>query len=455
MAVCGTKTYPDEYGAYSLMANLKKDIIFGTVFTAVSERIVGTNTVYKKMKAATPEAGVKKQTSDKQLGSIVNGLQAIGVWDADTITSLAQSTGNYGAKAIATIATYISERFAQGMQIKLDEMWIDLQKASYGYYNCMACGYILGFILRHYVNSEFSWNRGDNNPWPFTEKNIAIMINDMCNGKTVNHYLSADSEIWQQFKPYVQKVFKLSDGEAVNETEARKYMSKQCTENAGVPFWALKYLSEDKFGGTAAKSSADAVQAIGHIKINVHELGIDFLSASAHKFNGPKGIGFLYIRKGIDLIPYADGGAQETGHRAGTENVASIVGMAAALKKNCEKLDSNIEHVREIENILLQEMTAMQIPYVRNGGANMLPGILSLSFKDHDGEAILHRMDLLGISVSTGSACDSVNTEISHVLKAIGLDESLAKGTIRISLGKNNSVSDVKKIAVVLKRIIG
>lgn len=199
----------------------------------------------------------------------------------------------------------------------------------------------------------------------------------------------------------------------------------------------------------------DAVQAIGHIKINVHELGIDFLSASAHKFNGPKGIGFLYIRKGIDLIPYADGGAQEAGHRAGTENVASIVGMATALKQNCEELDSNIEHVREIENILLQEMTAMQIPYVRNGGANMLPGILSLSFKGHDGEAILHRMDLLGISVSTGSACDSVNTEISHVLKAIGLDESLAKGTIRISLGKNNSVSDVKKIAVVLKRIIG
>lgn len=259
MAVCGTKTYPNEYGAYSLMANLKKDIIFGTVFTAAPERIVGTNTVYKKMKATTPEAGVKKQTPDKQLGSIVNGLQAIGVWDADTITSLAQSTGNDGAKAIATIATYISEKFAQGTQIKLDEMWIDLQKAPYGYYNCMACGYILGFILRHYVNSEFSWNRGDNNPWPFTEKNIAIMINDMCNGKTVNHYLSPGSEIWQQFKPYVQKVFKLSDGEAVNETEARKYMSKQCTEKAGVPFWALKYLSEDKFGGAAAKSSADEI----------------------------------------------------------------------------------------------------------------------------------------------------------------------------------------------------
>ena len=199
----------------------------------------------------------------------------------------------------------------------------------------------------------------------------------------------------------------------------------------------------------------DAVQAVGHIKINVHELGIDFMSASAHKFNGPKGIGFLYVRKGIDLIPYADGGAQEAGHRAGTENIASIVGMAAALKKNCEELDSNAEHVRELENIHLQEMTAMQMPYVRNGGIKMLPGILSLSFKGHDGEAILHRMDLLGISISTGSACDSVNTEISHVLKAIGLDESLAKGTIRISLGKNNSVSDVKKIAMVLKRIIG
>lgn len=259
MAVCGNRTYPNEYGAYSLMSNLKKDIIFGTVFTAAPEQIVKTNTAFKKMQQTTAEAGVKKQSPNTQVGNIVNGLKAVGVWDADGINELTQSAGNAGAEAVAAISSFISEKFAQGTQIKLDEMWMELQKPPYGYYNCLTCGYVLGFIFRHYVNSEFSWNRGDNNPWPFTEKNISIMINDMCAGKTVNHYLSPGSEIWQKFKPYVQKVFKLSDGEVVNDTEARKYMSKQCTEKAGVPFWALKYVPEDKFGGIAAKNSAEEI----------------------------------------------------------------------------------------------------------------------------------------------------------------------------------------------------
>lgn len=259
MAVCGSRTYPSEYGAYSLMANLKKDIIFGSVFTAAPEQIVKTSTAFKKMQATTTEAGVKKESPNTQVGNIVNGLKAVGVWDVVSLAELTQCSGNNGAKAVATISTYISEKFAQGTQIKLDEMWMELQKPPYGYYNCMACGYILGFVLRHYINSEFSWNKGDNNPWPFTEKNIAIMIADMCGGKTVNHYLSPGSEIWQKFKPYVQRVFKLSDGETVNETEARKYMSKQCTEKAGVPFWTLKYVSEAKYGGAAEKAAADEI----------------------------------------------------------------------------------------------------------------------------------------------------------------------------------------------------
>ncbi len=199
----------------------------------------------------------------------------------------------------------------------------------------------------------------------------------------------------------------------------------------------------------------DAVQAVGHVKINVQELGIDFLSASAHKFNGPKGIGFLYIRSGIELIPYADGGAQENAHRAGTENVASIVGMAAALKRNCDLLQQHQLHILNLEQQLLSHLDTAGVPYKRNGGASSLPGLLSLSFPGQDGEAILHRMDLMGISISTGSACDSVNTEISHVLKAIGLDEDHAKGTVRISLGRYNSETDVEVIAAALTKIVG
>ena len=198
----------------------------------------------------------------------------------------------------------------------------------------------------------------------------------------------------------------------------------------------------------------DAVQVVGHVKINVHELGVDFLSASAHKFNGPKGIGFLYIRKGIDIKPFIDGGAQEIGKRAGTENVASIVGMAKALKVNCDSLEDNQRHLKSLEKILLDKLDASGVNYVRNGGTHTLPGLMSLSFPGKDGEAILHRMDLMGIAISTGSACDSKNTEISHVLKAIDLDEDLAKGTIRISLGRFNTEEDAVQIAEALARIV-
>lgn len=198
----------------------------------------------------------------------------------------------------------------------------------------------------------------------------------------------------------------------------------------------------------------DAVQSVGHIKINVHELGIDFLSASAHKFNGPKGIGFLYIRNGVQLPPYADGGAQESAQRAGTENVALIVGMAVALKANCDLLEYHQQHILNLEQKLIAKLDETGVSYRRNGGDCRLPGLLSLSFPGKDGEAILHRMDLMGISISTGSACDSVNTEISHVLQAIQLDEEYAKGTIRISLGKNNTEAEAEEIADALLKII-
>lgn len=198
----------------------------------------------------------------------------------------------------------------------------------------------------------------------------------------------------------------------------------------------------------------DAVQAVGHVKIDVRDLGVDYLSASAHKFNGPKGIGFLYIRNGANLSPYLDGGAQENAHRAGTENVAAIVGMAAALKTNCDSLEQNRRHIAELESALIARLDESEIIYRRNGGKNTLPGLISLSFPGKDGEAILHRMDLMGISISTGAACDNVHTAISHVLRAIGLDDGPAKGTIRISLGKNNTKAEVEMIAKALLKIL-
>ena len=198
----------------------------------------------------------------------------------------------------------------------------------------------------------------------------------------------------------------------------------------------------------------DAVQAVGHVAIDVRDLGVDMLSASAHKFNGPKGIGFLYLRKGVELPSFMDGGGQESGKRAGTENVAAIVGMAVALKKNCEELQRNKEHLLSLEKRMLNGLRDARLDFVRNGSPEHIPGNMSLSFKGADGEMLLHRLDLIGICVSTGSACDSKNTQISHVLQAIKLDEDYARGTIRVSLGRDNTEDDVDMIVHSIEKIL-
>ena len=198
----------------------------------------------------------------------------------------------------------------------------------------------------------------------------------------------------------------------------------------------------------------DAVQAIGHTRINVRELGVDMLSASAHKFNGPKGIGFLYIKEGVNWPTLIKGGTQENGLRAGTENVASIVGMATALEENVISICENESHLAHLEEILISNLSRSGIAFYRNGAENHIKGNVSLSFPNRSGESIMHRLDLKGICVSTGSACDSKDTQISHVLKAIGLEVMLAKGTIRISLSKYNTEHDMMKIVQVLVGIL-
>ena len=198
----------------------------------------------------------------------------------------------------------------------------------------------------------------------------------------------------------------------------------------------------------------DAVQAIGHIDIDVRELGVDMLSASAHKFNGPKGVGFLYIKSGTTIAPYLDGGAQEKRHRAGTENIASIVGMATALKISCEEIASRRTYLAQLETVLLDKLYQYGFDFRMNGGENHIPGNLSLSFRGADGEAMLHRLDLMGICISTGSACNSESTELSHVLKAIRMPMDYALGTIRISLGYENTIEETIFIAESLRKIL-
>lgn len=199
----------------------------------------------------------------------------------------------------------------------------------------------------------------------------------------------------------------------------------------------------------------DAVQAVGHIPINVKELGVDMLSASAHKFNGPKGIGFLYVRKGTQLQPILDGGAQEMQMRAGTENIASIVGMAMALKKNCDEMEKASKQLYEMEQLFLGVLNDAGVDFIRNGAEDHVPGNVNISIRGVSGEMLLHRLDLKGILISTGSACDSVNTQISHVIKAIGVPQEYANGTIRVSFGRDNKKEDAVEVAKAILSIVG
>lgn len=236
-------------------------------------------------------------------------------------------------------------------------------------------------------------------------------------------------------------------------TETTKLVSIMFANNEIGSIQPIKELAEIAHN-KGAIFHTDAVQAIGHVPIDVNKLDVDMLSASAHKFNGPKGIGFLWIKKGTQIKPYMNGGAQERGARAGTENIAGIVGMAIALKNNCNIMESTIAKLRGFEKILLGELEKKNIDFIRNGSDNRIPGNISLSFRGFEGEMLLHRLDLKGICVSTGSACDSQNTQISHVIKAINLDEEYALGTIRISLSKGNSENDIYQIADAIESIV-
>ena len=191
----------------------------------------------------------------------------------------------------------------------------------------------------------------------------------------------------------------------------------------------------------------DAVQGIGHIPIDVQALGVDMLSASAHKFNGPKGIGFLYVRDGVSIESFMHGGAQEKGKCAGTENVAGIIGMAEALREHQEHMAEETEYVKRLAKTLLADLRKTDLDFLVNGSENRVPGSLSLSFRGIDGEALMHRLDFKGSEVSTGSACDSMRTILSHVLRAIAVPEEYAYGTIRVTLGMDNTTDQMHTLA--------
>ena len=191
----------------------------------------------------------------------------------------------------------------------------------------------------------------------------------------------------------------------------------------------------------------DAVQAVGHVKINVKEMNIDMLSLSAHKFHGPKGVGAFYCRRGIPLNNLIDGGAQERGKRAGTENVAGIVGLATALRIADSELEQTAPRLTAMRDRLIDGIL-QSVPMCRLNGSrtNRLPGNCNISFLGLEGESLLLRLDLAGIAASSGSACASSSLDPSHVLLAIGLPHEVAHGSVRLSLSDLNTEEDVDYI---------
>lgn len=205
----------------------------------------------------------------------------------------------------------------------------------------------------------------------------------------------------------------------------------------------LKQISELAHS-VGAKFHTDAVQAVGHMHIDVQEMGIDMLSLAGHKFRGPRGTGVLYVKNGIQLEPLVYGGGQERGLVSGTENTAGFIGLAAAMQDACEHLDEKMGYVKKLTDKLVKGIME-NIPYSHYTGdpVNRLPGTASFVFEAIEGEGLILRLDNAGVCGSTGSACSTGSLDPSHVLMAIGLPHEIAHGSLRLTLGEQNTEEDV------------
>lgn len=198
----------------------------------------------------------------------------------------------------------------------------------------------------------------------------------------------------------------------------------------------------------------DAVQAVGHVPVDVNAMNIDMLSLSAHKFHGAKGVGALYVRRGVPLNSFIEGGAQERGRRAGTENLAGIAAMAAALDDACDNMEKNAKQERALCDKLIAGLS--RIPHSKLNGDRdrRLPNIVNMCFEGIEGEGLLLLLDDKGICASSGSACTSGSLDPSHVLLALGLPHEVAHGSLRISLSEYNTESDVDAIIEAVPRVV-
>jgi len=198
----------------------------------------------------------------------------------------------------------------------------------------------------------------------------------------------------------------------------------------------------------------DAVQAVGHVPVNVQEMNIDLLSCSAHKFHGPRGVGFLYAKRGIPLTNIIEGGAQERGKRGGTENTPAIAGMAAALREAVDHMVENTEKVTHLRETLIAGLSTIEHARLNGDRTQRVPGTVNFCFEGIEGESLLLLLDRKGIAASSGSACTSGSLDPSHVLLAIGLPHEVAHGSLRLSVGEYNTDEEMAYIVDNVRQVV-
>lgn len=198
----------------------------------------------------------------------------------------------------------------------------------------------------------------------------------------------------------------------------------------------------------------DAVQAAGHVPLDVNRLKVDYLSMSAHKFGGPKGVGVLYAKRRNQVVSLIEGGAQERGRRAGTENVPAIASMAAAFKESCDNIPTHNEVIVKMRDRLIEGLTEIPHSIVNGDRYNRLPGNVNVCFEGIEGEALLLMLDMKGIAASSGSACTSGSLEPSHVLLSIGRPHEIAHGSLRLSIDHNNTMEEIEYIIEKTKEVV-
>ncbi len=257
IAWCGERQWNGIYGAANLRKTIQSNIL-EEIFPYAPENVVITNTAYKTCNDGAPLAGIQRETKNSQLLSTLTGIRQLGILDAKTIQEAEAVSGSKAANTVSALAKFLREKMESGSKVVLSDLWDELQRPPFGFYNTIACGVLLGYVFSFYKDSAFSWTDSAQGTFVLNESNLKTLVLNTCKGAMTTDYLSSGSQIWQTFRGYIMKIFNLTDGQAANETEGMRSVRERVTQ-AGAPFWCLKYLPEDAFGGPDMKEAAGKI----------------------------------------------------------------------------------------------------------------------------------------------------------------------------------------------------